>query len=65
MKFLDKASSFHLEKVEIFLSDGLISGIGVTFSLDAIKVSNIHQGKKRAKTSYALELDREEHIDFL
>lgn len=63
--FLDKAEAFHLDKVEIFMCDGLMCGIGIVLSLDGIKVAKMSQAKKRPQTSYAIELKHDEHVEFM
>ncbi len=65
MKFLDKSNYTHIEKLEIFLSNGLICGIGVTYNLDGILITKIHKGTKKPKASYELELSTHEHIEFI
>ena len=65
MRFLEKSSFFHLEKIEIFMSDGLVSGLGVTFNLDGILLTKMHKGSRKPKTSYELEIAHNEHIEFI
>ncbi len=59
-----KAAYFHLDKIEIFVRDGFVQGIGVTYNLDGIKMTKVNKGKKMPKSSYELELARDEHIEF-
>jgi hypothetical protein len=64
--FFRKASDYyHLDKIEIFVRDGFVQGIGVTYNLDGIKMTKVNKGKKMPKTSYELELAPNEHIEFV
>ena len=65
MRYLEKSTSHHIEKIEFFMSDGLLSGIGVTFNLDGIILTKIHRGSRKPKTSYELEIQKDEHIEFM
>lgn len=47
------------------MCDGLVQGIGVTYTLDGIKISKNNKGKKMPKTSYELELKEHEHLEFM
>ena len=47
------------------MADGLLQGIGVTYCLDSIKVTKMHQGRKRAESAYTLELAHDEHVEFV
>jgi Zn/Cd-binding protein ZinT len=60
-----KAAYFHLDKIEIFVRDGFVQGIGMTYNLDGIKMTKVNKGKKMPKASYELELAQDEHIEFV
>ena len=63
--FFSKAQYFHVDRVEIFVRDGYVQGIGLTYNLDGVKMTKVNKGKKMPKTSYELDLGSNEHIDFL
>ena len=63
--FFMKAAYFHLDKIEIFVRDGFVQGIGMTYNLDGIKMTKVNKGKKMPKASYELELAQDEHIEFV
>lgn len=63
--FFAKADAFHLDRIEIFMVDGYVQGIGVTYTLDGIKMSKINKGKKMPSTSYELDMGENEHIEFI
>ena len=65
MRYLEKSTYHHIDKLEFFLSDGLVSGIGVTYNLDGILVTKVHRGKIKPKTSYELELESDEHLEYM
>ena len=63
--FFGKAEYYHVDKLEIFVRDGFIMGIGITYNLDGIKLTKVNKGRKMPKTSYELELASNEHIEFI
>ena len=65
MRFIEKANYFHLDRIEMFVSDGLLCGIGVTYNLDGIVLTKVHRGEVNPKSSYELELQKDEHIEFM
>ncbi len=65
MRFIEKAHYFHLDRVEIFVSEGTVCGLGVTYNLDGIVLTKVHKGDTLPKSSYELELQKEEHIEFI
>jgi hypothetical protein len=65
LKYLEKSTYHHIEKIEFFMSDGLLSGIGVTLNLDGIIITKFHRGSRKPKTSYELEIHQDEHIEFM
>eukprot|EP00347_Sterkiella_histriomuscorum_P017675 403348427 len=44
---------------------GLVSGIGVTFNIDGLVFSKTHKGKNMPTCSYELELQKDEHLQFI
>jgi hypothetical protein len=60
-----KAAYFHLDKIEVFVRDGYVQGIGMTYNLDGIKMTKVNKGKKMPKASYELELAQNEQIEFV
>ncbi|CDW72965.1 UNKNOWN [Stylonychia lemnae] len=65
MRFIEKATSFHLDRIEVFMNEGLCCGIGVTFNLDGLVFNKNHKGTKLPKTSYELQLAQNENIEFI
>ena len=47
------------------MSDGLVTGIGVTHNMDGIVITKLHKGNRKPKTGYELELQSDEHIEFM
>jgi len=65
MRFIEKATSFHLDRIEVFMNEGLCCGIGVTYNLDGLIFNKNHKGSKMPKTSYELNLGHEENIEYI
>ncbi len=63
--FFNKAEYYHVDKIEIFVRDGFIMGIGITYNLDGVKMTKVNKGRRMPKTSYELELATTEHIEFI
>jgi hypothetical protein len=36
MRLLEKAEGYHIDRIEFFVAEGLVTGIGVSYNLDGI-----------------------------
>ncbi len=36
MRLLEKADGYHIDRIEFFVAEGLVTGIGVSYNLDGI-----------------------------
>ena len=64
-RFFEKASFFHLDKIEVFLWESFVTGLQMTYNLDGVIMVKGNKGKRLPKTSYELTLGPTEHIEFL
>ena len=55
-RFFEKASYFHLDKIEVFMREGFVTGLQMTYNLDGVVMVKSNKGRKLPKTSYALKL---------
>lgn len=63
--FFDKAYSFHIDRIEVFMVNGFLQGIGITYNMDGVLMTKLNKGKKMPDTSYELELSKDEHINYI
>jgi len=62
--YLKKAAAFHLDQLEIYMAEGLVMGLKLLYSLDAVKFSKFHQSSSRPELQFTLTLEPSEHITF-
>lgn len=47
------------------MTDGLIMGLKITYLIDGIKVTKLHQANQRPELQFTLNLAQDEHITFV